>query len=251
MLSQKMSLVAIGTLILAGAGIFFWQSQSNNTELPGLSNSNSSSINQNISFSQLMQMGENYTCTFSDSSEESTVTGTAYIAASQNKFRTDYNIDNKEADTQIDNESEMAFDFQNGSVISDGEFVYIWNAETSEGFKMEFDPTDSDFLSDFDMANEDDGGSNNTFDQNQEMEYECEPWNVDDSKFVPPAEIEFQDFSVQFEQIESMMNNIQLESNTSASSESEASFDMSEMCTLCSQLPAGEAQTECLASLGC
>jgi hypothetical protein len=116
---------------------------------------------------------------------------------------------------------------------------------------MEFDPTDSDFLSDFNMTNDDENSTNNTFDQNQEMEYDCQPWDVDNSKFLPPSEIEFQDFSAQFEQIESIMNNIQLEGNTEASSESEASFNTSEMCTLCSQLPSGEAQNECLASLGC
>jgi hypothetical protein len=114
MFSQKMIMIGVGTLILGAAGIFILQSQSNTSEIPGLSNSDSSNMNQNISFSQLMQMGENYTCTFSDTTEESTVNGTAYIAASENKFRTDYNIENKEtseSDTQVEGESDMAFDF--------------------------------------------------------------------------------------------------------------------------------------------
>lgn len=254
MLSQKMSLIIGGTVLLA-AGAFIWQSQSGTGELPGFSNMNNTSISQNMSFSQLMQMGENYTCTFSDSSEEGTVSGTAYIAASENKFRTDYNVSDEEFEADMtadmENESQMGMDFRNGSMISDGEFVYIWNSETNEGYKMKFDPNDFDLESEFDITDESASDANQGFDHDQEMDYNCQPWRVDSSKFVPPAEITFVDFSAQFEQMESMINTMQLEGNTEASTQTEANYDLSEMCSMCDQLPAGEAQNECLTSLGC
>jgi outer membrane lipoprotein-sorting protein len=255
MLSQKISLVIAGTVIIAAAGAFIWQSQSGSNVIPGLSNKNSSQMYQNISFSQLMQMGGNYTCTFTDSSDEGTVNGTTYIAASENKFRTDYNIDRENLVAQTESESDIAFNFQNGSIISDGEFVYIWSPETNQGMKMAFDPNDSNFLDNFDRQDEEGNKTIQTFDQDQAMEYNCKPWKVENSKFIPPAEVTFVDFSAQFEQIKSMMNTMQpegnVENNTSASTQTEAGLDMSEMCTFCTQLPAGEARTECLAAFGC
>lgn len=248
---QKIILLAIGALLLAAAGIFMWQSQLDNPVIPGLSNLNPSGINQNMSFSQLMQMGENYTCTFSDTSEDSTVTGTVYIAASENKFRTDYSVEGMTPDSQEEMETDQIFGFDDGSMISDGEYMYVWNSTTNEGFKMKFDPESTDFFSDFDMNNEDEDGPSHLFDQDQEMEYNCQPWRVDNSKFIPPTTVTFTDFSAQFEQMESMMDSMQLEENAEAGTQLEANYDMSEMCTLCNQLPTAEAQEECLTSLGC
>lgn len=164
-------------------------------------------ISQTMSFLELMKLGENYTCTFSDVSEDATVNGTVYVAGKENKFRTDYNTD-----TSVGLASgSMSSTKQTGSMITDGEYTYIWDSSSKEGIKMKFTEQDKADLEENmkDLEGYRSAETKNdasAFDQNAEMNYDCKRWSVDNSVFTPPSDIVFTDFAEQMNQFQGIMD---------------------------------------------
>src|SRR5690606_25595437 len=64
-------------------------------------------------------------------------------------------------------------------MISDGEFIHTWTSLSNEGYK--------NAVSSKTEANTETGAV--SFDQN--LNYKCNPWNVDESKFLLPSDITF------------------------------------------------------------
>lgn len=177
-------------------------------------------FSQPMSFVELMKLGENYTCTFSDSSEGTAVSGTVYVAGKDNKFRTDYVTTIAESEISGSGASSEAIT-QTGSMISDGEYSYIWDSASDQGIKMKFNPADEEKMKEYeaygeelmkDLPKSETTSSDDTtpFDQNQDMKYDCNRWTVDAAKFTPPSDIVFVDFSEQMNQFEDMMKSYDL-----------------------------------------
>ena len=70
--------------------------------------------------------------------------------------------------------------------------------------------------------------------KDENIDYNCKPWIVDNSFFTPPSNIEFVDLSQEVLQIEETVEQVE-----------EA------QCSACDQLPAGQGKEECRQSLGC
>jgi len=174
-------------------------------------------FSQPMSFVELMKLGENYTCTFSDSSEGTAVSGTVYVAGKDNKFRTDYVTTIAESEISGSGASAEAIT-QTGSMISDGEYSYIWDSASDQGIKMKFNPADEEKMKEYEAYGEElmkdlpksESDDSSPFDQSQEMNYDCNRWTVDSSKFTPPSDIVFMDFSEQMNQFEDMMKSFDL-----------------------------------------
>lgn len=134
----------------------------------------------------LLGIGESSQCTFTSTLEDgSTNVGTIFAADGRVKV-----------DSIITDDTGV----QSLSFIDDGTHYYSWgnNAEGTYAVKMArqtFPEDDTYSEADFDYEAE----TETPFDYEQEMEYECENWAVDESKFIPPSDIEFVDMSVMME----------------------------------------------------
>lgn len=70
-------------------------------------------------------------------------------------------------------------------IIVNSEAMYMWVDGQSTGYKTDINA----------MATPATGAANTSVDLNQEVEYSCEPWNVDASFFVLPSSITFTSMS--------------------------------------------------------
>ncbi len=78
-------------------------------------------------------------------------------------------------------------------MISDGTYAYVWTAENPMGMKfksetMENPPAQT-------QTGTAAGATNGSVYINQQVNMNCSPWAVDESVFVPPANVQFTDFS--------------------------------------------------------
>lgn len=120
------------------------------------------------SIKEFLAAGENKECTYSTAE----VNGTMYFASGE-RMRMDYTGTGADAEAS------------SGSMIIQSQNQYIWGNESKEGIKFAFDkdaiPTDQEA-----------GSSTNL---EQDYSFTCKSWNVDESKFAPPSDVTFQDFS--------------------------------------------------------
>ena len=120
----------------------------------------------------LMARGGNYKCTFAQEVENSKSTGTVYISGQ--KLRGDFKSDVTAAGASMSVESYM---------ISDGTSMWTWSSMLPTGFKMEVvKDTTADGTTPM---------SQQMFDANMNLSYDCAPWTVDESKFVLPSTVTF------------------------------------------------------------
>ncbi len=170
------------------------------------------------SLKELMMMGQNQMCTFSYADDNGSSEGTSYIAGG--KVRTDF------SGTDQDGKS------YNGSMISDGTYAYTWTSYSPEGMKMKI--TDETTQTVEDVKDDAQKNPNQYVDPDAKVDYKCQGWSVDESKFTPPADITFTDFSALQEQMQQQTG----------------SSGAQDKCAACDSLT-GEAQTACKSALGC
>lgn len=218
-----MPLVAIIAVIVAIAGIVGYLALNKST---GSSDSNLTSMltddesqehGGRQSLLGILGLGANMECTFADNEGND---GTVYIASS----------DNVRGDFRTTSDSEVL----NSHMIIKGDDMYIWMDGAEDGFKASISASQDAAESIMSAT-----GNSDTVDINEEVDYECHGWAVDNSKFNLPADVEFQDFSAMMEGFGEMM----MEENGSG--------DLSAPnCSVCDTLPA-DAQAQCLQALGC
>jgi hypothetical protein len=118
----------------------------------------------------LIKMGQNLRCSFQSQVENGTTEGTVYVSG-QN-VRGDFNITTKSKTMQT-------------SMIKVGDTNYIWGSGLPTGIKM---TVSLDKLSENKQASQ-------YVDPNQKVNYNCSPWSVDSSLFIPPSNIKFTDMT--------------------------------------------------------
>lgn len=178
-----MTKILIGVVVLVGVGFLIWggekKDKSSNEELTADQimqqekeneiNSSEESFNEKTSMSALVKKGGNYMCTVSHGTEVGDTKGTVYIA--KDKIRGDFT-------TNITVAGMGDMGNIDTHMISDGESTYTWSSASPEGFKG---PIDSESQT----------GSSSQVPTNQELDYKCVGWTVDDSKFSLPTNITF------------------------------------------------------------
>ncbi len=155
-------LYVIGALVIGGVAWAGLQSrggaESNNA------NNNTQTEESQGSLRSLLSMGTAQQCTFE--SEESS--GVAFVA--QQRMRGDFEVvvgDGRES----------------GHVIVKDDTAFVWVDGETQGFKMSTE------------GQADDSAVNDQFDLDEDVNYECQPWQVDQSKFQEPRNVTFTDFS--------------------------------------------------------
>ncbi|MFW5884958.1 MAG: hypothetical protein ACOCUF_01895 [Patescibacteria group bacterium] len=130
--------------------------------------------------------------------------------------------------------------------VSDGEFIYNWTDQAKQGMKMKKSKAESQQAQQQEADQEP-----NTVDINENIDFNCSGWSVDESKFNLPEDIDFIDLDEQMNQmqgqVEDQIQNQAQENNSSDSDEEGASPQQTQQidCGMCENLPEG-AKQECL-----
>ncbi len=155
--------------------------------------SNPDQIRGKNSLASLMKLGRSMECTFSFSSEGMKGEGTSYFDNGKSRVDSLY--------TGIEGGPQASY------MISDttSNMMYTWFTAdgTTSGMKMNIPAETST-----------DGMTSNQpetpqVDTNTAVNYDCKPWNVDSSVFVPPADVEFTDMG----EMQKMMGDMQMDMN--------------------------------------
>jgi hypothetical protein len=160
----------------------------------------------------LLQRGQNLSCTFNRADESGRIAGIVYVASQGEHMRGDFTLDQPSG-------AQM-----NAHVLRDGSYNYFWSDQLEQGTKLAVSAEDTTKASPS-------SDSQQVLDEN--FEYTCQPWLVDQEMFRLPADKEFIDLGQQVQQIQTTTEHVQ-----------------QSQCAACDQLE-GTAQTQCRAALGC
>ena len=114
-------------------------------------------------------MGQNLSCTFSNSTAGQSSTGTVYISGTM--MRGDFT-------SQIKSSTNVQ-----SHMIRSGDQIYVWSG--AQGAKMAFAGLDASASTQ----------SNGSVNLDQKVNYKCTPWTVDNGQFTPPTNVKFIDLS--------------------------------------------------------
>jgi hypothetical protein len=227
---NKNILLAIGAVLVlalaAVGGYLFLQSNqptaTNPTSNTSDVNSESDSETLSMSMLDLIRLGQNYQCNYTTADETGNqTTGTIFVAGQGQKMQGDFTV-------SLADQAPMT-----SHLIHDGEYNYIWSDGQAQGIKMKIDPENEAL---FPEQGEE---SENQIDETTPVDFDCRRWNVDESKFVPPATVTFVNFSAQ------------LEGFMAPSATGNDSSSAQDKCGVCDQVPAGAARDQCLQAMGC
>lgn len=189
-------------------------------------NSQSAPTSEELSGSipDLLAKGKSIKCDLTAATNTIT-SGTTYVA--DGKFRGDYEM---KLAGQADIKS---------YTISDGAWLYSWSdAYPDQAAKFK--------IADMEKAGAKTQTDNNGAENyNAQMKYKCFDWQADSSKFVPPADVNFKDYSDILKQAEA------IQSQSGAGVSAGSSVDKTTMCKSCDALSSAEAKAGCKKSLGC
>ncbi len=127
--------------------------------------------NQEMSLKALFAAGGSKKCTFSDSTDNYSSTGTIYMGNS--KMRGDFS-------------STVSSKNYGSHMIVDNQVSYLWTDGQPQGFKMSLSALPSPNASAKTQSN---------VDINKNLNFKCDSWTVDSSLFVLPSGMTFSDMS--------------------------------------------------------
>ena len=200
--SQKIILIVVGVLIVGGGVWYFTQ----NSEMErGVGSSDvakeeddNRSLGESIkdsfsgvgSFAELLARRDSFRCDFEAEEDDNYSKGTVYFDGKGERFA-------------ATGEHKTGGEEGTFGMITTGEVAYIWGEtpEGKQGIKV-VAPEGENFMDDEDFntprgGDQPYGGSPVGMDEN--VSYDCDPWRVDASVFVPPRDVEFMDMQKMFE----------------------------------------------------
>ncbi len=212
--------IVIAVIIIAGGGLYLTRSSnqtptSTTSGTPELPDINVTEPSDTKSFLGLMQGIRNQMCTFKDEAQNA---GAMY--SGNGKVRADFT-------------GNAGGTVTNTHMISDGTNVYLWFDGATDGIKMTLEDIEKDTANATNTAK--------SIDVNKQVDYNCSPWSVDNSKFSLPN-ITFNDLGAMIE------NSIgEIPDGTTPFNPSDPTASQ---CAACASLPP-EAATQCRQALNC
>lgn len=177
------------------------------------------------SIEDLLAKGDNLKCEIEVKDGDNIVSGTTYLAGS--KARTEMKL----AAPELGEKSMDSY------VIVDEEWMYTWSEQYPQAAMKIKKSEIKDIETDEAPANQE----YNLESYQTDMNYKCKKWIPDNSMFVPPADINFMDFTETIKQFQD------LESGAMPSMGNEDG----NLCSTCDFIPDEAGKQECLESLGC
>jgi hypothetical protein len=137
------------------------------------------------SLKNILGLGDTIRCEFRSTFEGQTSEGVFYTDGE--RFRVDSTVTSPESGTITSN------------MINDGIYTYTWGQSPQGAMAIKMaTPEESDPM---DWATEDwEANEESYVDFEQEVEYDCDRWNVDTSVFVPPSDVEFVDMEAMMQE---------------------------------------------------
>lgn len=162
----------VAAVVLIGGGVAAYYYTTNTNQESQQTPSQKSSAATNASLSELLEKGDPRKCTYDGTIKSGEYSGTAYFS-SDKQMRNDYK-------STVDGKT------RNGSMIITNGTQYFWNTETKKGFKTAVQANDSQ---------QDTSQQSESVDTKAKLNFHCESWTVDDSKFTPPSDVAIQDLT--------------------------------------------------------
>lgn len=208
---NKQLLAIIGIIVVVAAGVLIWKNQGSDSgdQVSG------ERITGSNSLTALLALNKNLVCTFNHEDESGRQSGTVYIAGA--KMNGEFTI--------TDNEGTS-----NAFMVRDDEYQYLWGDEFEQGIKFQIAA-----MANFEQSET--GQSQEGVDMDENYDVDCDSWRADNSKFVPPSDVEFVDFTAQAQAAAEMMQSLPAEGMPQIDA------------SICDQVPAGTAREQCVASL--
>ncbi len=161
----------------------------------------------------------NKMCTYTYEDGEVLSNGSIYAANSEQMYG--------EIDTVINNETRLM------RILYLTDFMYVWDQTTKEGMKVSresFDPSDfENFEGDATMPD---------LNYTANYDFDCTNWDVDNSLFNVPSDVNFVDMSAMIETFNSSNSPTGVMNNQ-------------DMCGACQSIQDASARADCLAALDC
>ncbi|MCA9361041.1 hypothetical protein KC845_00635 [Candidatus Kaiserbacteria bacterium] len=198
---NKQIYIGVGVVVVLAVAGFIFINQSNKDGAQALSQTTNENSEQNSAedqmenketglsnFRALMTAGGSQRCEFStdalDSEHKSN--GVAYI--SSDKIRVESQVMYDEAEYE-------------SSFLDNGEEIYAWGQTPDGEFAIKMSKSDIDDYSEY-------YPTDNGFDYDEDVEYECVSWTEVGSLFTPPNNVEFMDTAKMFEDIGAMQSSM-------------------------------------------
>jgi len=202
----------VGGLVVMGGAYYFLSRDDGASVTREEASEDDSAIGR---FADMVRSGRSYQCTFEYQDETNESSGTVYMTGGAERLRGDFDITDSQAGAM-----EM-------HMIRDGGYNYLWGSTMPQGIKTAVTANEMLF----------EEGDNSPVDEN--VDYECRRWNVDESKFSLPTGVEFQDMSA-------------WQGNIGASMNAEAGAGAAtNQCQACDMIGDATAKASCKAALGC
>lgn len=172
---MKWIIVGVAVLVVAVGGFFVINnsgddSSSNNEEVI----SSSDETTELASINSLLARGENAKCTYNYTDDAGNNSqGTAYFTG--NRMFGDFSV------TQVDGTSLQS------NVLRLDTTQYVWDSTKKEGYKIDLSVIETQ------EGESSDTSQNEAVDQDEEFEFKCTSWNVDESLLEVPSDVNFID----------------------------------------------------------
>jgi len=183
------------------------------------------------SIEDLIGQNKTFKCELVAQNEDNIMAGTTYIA--DQMARSDFQVAMSENQTITSH------------MINDGTWMYTWSDEyPQQAMKIKLDTMQSEQFE----AEEVQGQAQNYGLNNYEaqLDYKCYNWTKDSQMFIPPAEINFMDFSQMLEQAQQFMGSMDLGEQTMTED-----YDPAYLCNKCDEIADAQSRQMCRQSLGC
>jgi hypothetical protein len=184
--------------------------------LQGNAKADTQAKGQLLTLNDILAMGKSQKCTVSYTINNVNNQATVYLDGKNVHMDTTYQLNGAE---------------KNFSLISNGEYAYLWTNDSTIGFKVPVPKNSTSTLPSSGSSLRQD------LDPNHQYQYDCSNWTVDSSEFTPPSSIRF-----------SQMGMPQAATPNPAAS-LKSTGNKAQACAACNYAGSGKAQ--CLASLGC
>lgn len=210
--------IVVVLIIIAAAGGYFFMNRSQTAPVATQTQEASmapTSTTEKASLKDFMSMGGSQKCLFND--PETQTNGEVYI--SEGKMRGDFNA--KVGDKLVPSH-----------MVNDGKDIYIWMDDQTTGFKTS--------LQAIEEMSQHEGmtGVNQSVDLNKQVDYSCEGWIRDETKFAVPVEVKFQDMGAM------------MQSMKGAASMAPSASIPAAACAACDNLQ-GSQRDQCRTALKC
>ena len=149
-------------------------------------------------------------CDFTKNAENGTEKGTVYVA--ENKMRGEFEISGPDGTFPM-------------HMIHSGDWMYTWGGPMGESQGIRINTAQA-------RANANRRGGP---DMDEEMDFSCQPWSMDPSKFDVPSGVQFQDFGQTIPQLGAATGSIDMKAL---------------QCAACDDAPE-ESRAQCRQMLGC